>query len=437
MLKKIFLIFFAFLSMTVFAADEDAKEFVFVGYPVLDGKTVKSWDEMCQVVAARSVPGKTCEANGHNCITYDGSYVSTSLDSVRCRGHYGSGDSTIFQASASCVPNIFGNENNFNISFGCYELKKPEPEPDACLLKPEWSGSASDRFIAYNLQASICLDGCLNYGLGVTNCHREQNLCVHQGPFHNIGVSCKASEGGEGTGTEPPEQTDCETGTCPGMVNGTKVCVPCDDSPDPEPDPDPDPDPKEEEGKGGGDEDGENGGNENGNGEEEGENGGNGNGNGEGEGEDNGECDPKKEDCDDKKGGHVIDNCEGEFKYTGEGDALVIAIARYEWERNCELLTRTGDSDEFKTYENSKEQNQNQEGFIWQHIKPQEVDIKGMIRTDDLLGGGSCIQDLTFNVGGHSFAIPFSMMCDFFVYFGYAFQAIGAILALRIAFKGD
>lgn len=47
--------------------------------------------------------------------------------------------------------------------------------------------------------------------------------------YKHTGTSCVGSTtGGSGSGTAPaPNDTTCPTGKCPGVVNGTNVCVPC------------------------------------------------------------------------------------------------------------------------------------------------------------------------------------------------------------------
>jgi len=69
----------------------------------------------------------------------------------------------------------------------------------------------------------VCVGGC-QY-LPTVSAKQSDGAWAHWGPFTSMGLWCTGSEAGSGT----PAPATCPAAQCPGVVNGTSVCVPCGD----------------------------------------------------------------------------------------------------------------------------------------------------------------------------------------------------------------
>ncbi|MFE8647289.1 virulence factor TspB C-terminal domain-related protein [Sphingomonas sp. NCPPB 2930] len=56
----------------------------------------------------------------------------------------------------------------------------------------------------------------------------------------------------------------------------------------------------------------------------------------------------------------------------------------------------------------------------------------GSFETTDVLGGGSCIQDVTVNVGQFAAQLPLSKVCPLLPMLGYVLMGLSFFVAARI-----
>lgn len=154
-------------------------------------------------------------------------------------------------------------------------------------------------------------------------------------------------------------------------------------------------------------------------------NGDNGNGNGDngnGNGDDDGNCDPKKEKCDNGSG--FGGSCAAGF--TCSGDAVQCAIAREVHLQGCRW---TQESDESKLYGREKGKDGNQTGSLAGNATEE---IQGKISKADALGGGQGLSDLTVTVMGKQITIPFSSLNKYLAMMGNILVAVALLVALKI-----
>lgn len=118
-------------------------------------------------------------------------------------------------------------------------------------------------------------------------------------------------------------------------------------------------------------------------------------------------------------------SCMAGFKCNG--DAVMCAMAQEQHKRNCELFEKR--TPELELYEKSK----GKEGDVTKELPGNTTeDLGGFISHDSLIGGGSCMPDLSLVVMDRQFAIPFSQYCEYFQYLGYILVAFSLLAAVRI-----
>ncbi len=60
------------------------------------------------------------------------------------------------------------------------------------------------------------------------------------------------------------------------------------------------------------------------------------------------------------------------------------------------------------------------------------VDVAGKLSSQDLIGGGQCIGDLTVTVWRSDVSLPFSKICPVAGYLGYVLVMVASLAAFRI-----
>lgn len=142
--------------------------------------------------------------------------------------------------------------------------------------------------------------------------------------------------------------------------------------------------------------------------------GGNGNGGGGGNGE---------------GGGQFGGSCKAGFAC--KGDAIQCAMAREQFMRNCQAFDNS--SPESQLYEKSK----GKDGDVTKDLPGNStLDVGSALSRDSLIGGGSCMPDLTLTVMSQAVHVPFSQYCDYFRYMGYILVAFSLLVAVRIVGSG-
>jgi len=129
------------------------------------------------------------------------------------------------------------------------------------------------------------------------------------------------------------------------------------------------------------------------------------------------------------------ENCEGEGSFSGscvanfqcEGDAIQCAIAQEQHKRNCNMFDEKNDESNLYEQEKNKEGNQTKD-----LENNKEIDINGKIDTSNVLGGGSCINDLSISVMGRFVTLPISRICPYLTILGNILISISMLVALRI-----
>ena len=297
---------------------------------------------------------------------------------------------------------------------GCYAWREPEP-PKQCPAEGTVYSSSNGAFDVPN-RPFACIDGCeitSSMSICLIDEIDGERYCDLFPPLVYTGSTCTTSEDG-GSGGDDNEHGKGDEGGESGSSN-------------------------EGDGQGSGGE-----GEEGGSGEGEGEGGsgsggegtgggsgigggGGSGGNGEGKGSEEGE-----DEEDSSWGG----DCRGGF--TAEGDALTVAIAKAEWERNCVFIHNVEDSDEYKKAIELKEapENSDEFGAIVKELPTEEIDVSTFLKSDNILGRAACYPDKYFTVRGRTITIPFSMYCELMRWIGMMFEGLAFILGMRIAFGG-
>ncbi|MBI3102759.1 MAG: hypothetical protein HYY98_14585 [Burkholderiales bacterium] len=110
-----------------------------------------------------------------------------------------------------------------------------------------------------------------------------------------------------------------------------------------------------------------------------------------------------------------------------EGDVIQCAIAKEQHIKNCRLFdTRSAESD---LYNQEKTKTGNRTTDLPGN---DNKDINGLLKSDDVLGGGSGIRDLNITVWGSSVNLPFSQLNSVFAYLGQLLVAVSFLIAVRI-----
>lgn len=114
-----------------------------------------------------------------------------------------------------------------------------------------------------------------------------------------------------------------------------------------------------------------------------------------------------------------------------DGDAVMCAIAKEQHTRACQLFKEDTPEGQLYAAEKGKEGVQRGEGS-----DVGAIDLGGgsgsLIKTDSLIGEGSCVQDLQFQFMGEPVTIPLSSLCPYLVMLGNILVAVGMVMAIRI-----
>ncbi len=122
-------------------------------------------------------------------------------------------------------------------------------------------------------------------------------------------------------------------------------------------------------------------------------------------------------------------NCDSGFK--GEGDPVLVAMAKEVHVQNCMLNKPTEESD---LYDAERVKDGNRTGDLPGN---DTVTISSSsFDQSSALGGGACVQDLQVVVMGQSLSLPFSVICDQLSYLGAVLMGISFLLAARIVSRG-
>lgn len=114
-----------------------------------------------------------------------------------------------------------------------------------------------------------------------------------------------------------------------------------------------------------------------------------------------------------------------------KGDAIQCAMAREQFIRNCQAFDNP--SPESQLYEKSK----GKDGDVTKDLPGNTTaDVGSALSRDSLIGGGSCMPDLTLTVMSQPVHVPFSQYCDYFRYMGYILVAFSLLVAVRIVGSG-
>lgn len=128
-------------------------------------------------------------------------------------------------------------------------------------------------------------------------------------------------------------------------------------------------------------------------------------------------------------GGSFSGSCQAGF--TCDGDAVMCAIAKEQHTRACQLFKEDTAEGQLYAAEKGKEGIQRGEGSDMGTI-----DLGGgsgsLIKTDSLIGEGSCVQDLQFQFMGEPVTIPLSSLCPYLAMLGNILVAVGMVMAIRI-----
>lgn len=128
-------------------------------------------------------------------------------------------------------------------------------------------------------------------------------------------------------------------------------------------------------------------------------------------------------------GGSFSGSCQAGF--TCDGDAVMCAIAKEQHTRACQLFKEDTPEGQLYAAEKGKEGIQRGEGSDMGTI-----DLGGgsgsLIKTDSLIGEGSCVQDLQFQFMGEPVTIPLSSLCPYLAMLGNILVAVGMVMAIRI-----
>lgn len=127
--------------------------------------------------------------------------------------------------------------------------------------------------------------------------------------------------------------------------------------------------------------------------------------------------------------GSFSGSCQAGF--TCDGDAVMCAIAKEQHTRACQLFKEDTAEGQLYAAEKGKEGAQRGEG-----IDLGTIDLGGgsgsLIKTDSLIGEGSCVQDLQFQFMGEPVIIPLSSLCPYLAMLGNILVAVGMVMAIRI-----
>lgn len=128
-------------------------------------------------------------------------------------------------------------------------------------------------------------------------------------------------------------------------------------------------------------------------------------------------------------GGSFSGSCQAGF--TCDGDAVMCAIAKEQHTRACQLFKEDTAEGQLYAAEKGKEGAQRGEG-----IDLGTIDLGGgsgsLIKTDSLIGEGSCVQDLQIQFMGEPVTIPLSSLCPYLAMLGNILVAVGMVMAIRI-----
>lgn len=119
--------------------------------------------------------------------------------------------------------------------------------------------------------------------------------------------------------------------------------------------------------------------------------------------------------------------------WTCEGDAIQCAIAKEQHQRACKLID-DHTSQEAQLYASSK----GKDGNVTADLPGNSSLSFGAEHYDStaLLGGGSCVSDLSVEVFGNVVSLPVSNVCPYVQWLRIILLAIGALLWMVIVFKG-
>lgn len=148
-------------------------------------------------------------------------------------------------------------------------------------------------------------------------------------------------------------------------------------------------------------------------------------GGGGGNGSGDGTCTGDK--CGEGDKGSFSGSCAAGFAC--EGDVLQCAIAKEQHRRNCQLMEDK--SDESRLYDAEVAKGRGRD--VTKDLPGNEtVDVAGKLSSQDLIGGGQCISDLTVTVWRSDVSLPFSKICPVAGYLGYVLVMVASLAAFRI-----
>lgn len=134
----------------------------------------------------------------------------------------------------------------------------------------------------------------------------------------------------------------------------------------------------------------------------------------------------KNEHGESEGGGKFGGNCSAGF--TCEGDAIQCSIAKEQHKRACEVFDEK--NPDYLLYGREKGKQGIQRGES--EDGGESHDLAGLIKTESLIGSGSCIQNLTVQFMGKPVTIPFSSLCPYLQMLGNILVAVGMLMAIRI-----
>lgn len=112
-----------------------------------------------------------------------------------------------------------------------------------------------------------------------------------------------------------------------------------------------------------------------------------------------------------------------------EGDAIFCAIAKEQHRRACQLMD--DETPESKLYNEEKAKGRTRD--VTKDLPGNEtIDLANRLNRDNVLGGASCIRDLSINVIGFGVTLPMSKICPSLQYMGMILVAIASLAAFRI-----
>lgn len=115
--------------------------------------------------------------------------------------------------------------------------------------------------------------------------------------------------------------------------------------------------------------------------------------------------------------------------FSCDGDAIQCAIGKEQHIRACQLFD--DETPESQLYEAEKAKDKNRD--VTESLPGNEtVDVSGKLSRENVLGGASCISDLSVTVWGSEVSLPLSRICPALGYLGWILVSVASLAAFRI-----